>query len=389
MKNDVILSEVFPDKEVRSALQKITSLNDDFAKISTAIGLEKEFDFQQGNLRKVDFSYADLRGFNFAGADLSYSYGLDILVDETTNFAGAELTGSVFAKSVREKEFFRSNKSATRIYELLKKGDTYDVSQWISSRSGYLGNRQLKDLSEDDAALICQKLVTDEIDLTKRTTLFYHLRDFTHSQAELQSIVSDFVAFHLDSPSVIRSFVKVAGDLLSREPIVARTILRLCTHRDESVREVAFSAVSNTTLFVRNFEDVCALFFSGRNVGIRKKLILETAIRLGNAHILSVNTAGEARNVVAQDVCDFDDMLNQDRIFEVRASQKNRSSQQSSNDILERQQEVLALSPVISKILERRNVGWLDRARARSDGRYEDFYRFLANKIDHAYRRSR
>lgn len=133
MKNDVILSEIYPDKEVRGALQKITSLDEDFGTIAEAIGLEKEHDFQQSNLRKVDFSYSDLRGFNFSGADLTQSYGLDILIDETTTFSGATLAGSVFEKRVREEDFFRSHGKAARLYELLKSGDTYDVSQWISS----------------------------------------------------------------------------------------------------------------------------------------------------------------------------------------------------------------------------------------------------------------
>ncbi|WP_340264022.1 pentapeptide repeat-containing protein [Sulfitobacter pontiacus] len=389
MKNDVILSEIYPDKEVRGALQKITSLDEDFATIADAIGLEKEHDFQQSNLRKVDFSYSDLRGFNFAGADLTQSYGLDILIDETTTFVGATLAGSVFEKQVREQDFFRSHGKAARLYEMLKSGDTYDVSQWISSRSGYLGTMQLKDLSEDDAAVLCQKLITDEIDLTKRTTLFYHLKDFTHSQRELYSIVSDFVAFHLDNPSVIRSFVKVAGDLLSKDPFVAKTILKLCTHRDDSVREVAFSAVSYTPLFVRNFEGVCKLFFADQNRHIRKKFILETAAKLSNSHVLSVNTVGENRNADPENVLDFDEMLRERGIIKVHASQKHRQSQQSSREILERQQEVLVVTPVIGKILERRGVEWVDDAKSRSSARYDDFYRYLATKIDNGFKRSR
>ncbi|WP_341234925.1 pentapeptide repeat-containing protein [uncultured Sulfitobacter sp.] len=389
MKNDIILSEIYPDKEVRSALQKITSLDEDFAAIADAIGLEKEHDFQQSNLRKVDFSYSDLRGFNFAGADLTHSYGVDILIDETTTFVGATLAGSVFEKRVKEKNFFRSHGKAARLYELLKSGDTYDVSQWISSRSGYLGAMQLKDLSEDDAAVLCQKLITDEIDLTKRTTLFYHLKDFTHSKHELYSIVSDFVAFHLDNPSVIRSFVKVAGDLLSKDPFVAKTILKLCTHRDDSVRGVAFSAVSHTPLFVRNFQGVCKLFFGEQNKHIRKKFILETAAKLSNPHVLSVNIVGESRNADTEHVLDFDEMLKEAGITKVRDSQKHRLSQQSSREILERQQEVLVVTPVIGKILELQGVEWLDDAKTRSNAQYDDFYQYLATKIDHGFKRSR
>jgi hypothetical protein len=388
MKVDLTIDDIFPDAALRAALKQILSGDDDFASIANNLNLDKSADFRNSNLSRVDFSYADLRGFDFTGSDLRRSYGLDIEVDETTTFDRCDLAGSIFEKYVGERTFFESTPDASRLYHLLKSGDTYEVSDWIASRSGHLGGAQLKGLDEKSASILCQKLIVDEVDLTKRTTLFYNLRRFTNSEDDMRRVVADFVAFHLNDSSVIRAFIKVAANILSKDEFVAKTLLMLCGHRDERVREAAFGAISTTGLFIRNFRSIYQLFLLDKNTAIRKSYLLETASQLSKDHVLSINTEGKSSEIEASSVLDFGDLLTHESNFLVRASQSKRASQQSSREIMERQQEVLAVAPVFSKILKVQNVNWMDAAQSRTQKRYDDLYRHIAAKIDHGFRRT-
>jgi len=389
MKNDQILSEVFPDAKMRQALQHIVSSVSDFATTAKNAGLDPSYDFQNSNLTKVDFSYSDLRGFNFSGSDLSYSYGIDILLDDTTTFTGASLLASPFKTVEDERLLFSSSTKIPKIYAMLKSGDPYDVSNWIASRSGSLGKNHLKNLDDSQAAILCRKLVTDNIDLTKRTTLFYHIKDFASSEQEVRSVVADFLAFHLDNPAVVRGFIRVAGDLLSQHPFVAKTILMLCEHRDPSIREIAFNAICSTSVFHKHFGKIREAYFRPENTDLRKREIFEVAWKMGRSHVLAINTEGRHDDISPDNILDYEDIVLEAKVRQVQASQARRNRWQNDTEIVHRQQEVLVSCPLLGKILERRGVNWLDRAKLRASGRFENLHDYLASKIDHGFKRQR
>lgn len=387
MKVEFTLSEILNDPIFQKKISKIVSLTGDFSTVAKNAGFDPLSDFRWSNLSYVDFSYSDIRGYDFRGADLSFAHGIEVLVDDTTNFDQATVIGSIFEKRVREQELFASVANAKKIYQLLKDGDPYSVSGWVADGTG-LPKRFLEGIGTEEAAVICQKLVVDDIDLTKRTTLFYHLRKITSDREELRSLVSDFVAFQLDNASVVRAFVKVAGELFARDEFISKTILKLCGHRAASVREVAFSAVVDTPLFIRNFDQICKVFLSGHNSDVRRRFLVETATSLGRHHVLSINVAGVNREVDYSDVLDYSDLLDLDKAHLVRASQSNRKSPQSTEEIIRHQQEVLVSAPVFSRMHELKCVEWFDEARSRIDRRYEDLERYLQAKIDRGYKRS-
>ena len=379
MKTDFILNELLTD-DFHDGIDRILKFEGCFSDMVYALGLDPKFDFRDSNLRNVDFSYADLRGFNFTGSDLSNTTGMDVLLDSTTIFTGATLVGSIFEKRVQEDKLLASNKKAGQIYKLLK--------AWISDRNEGLAKRYRHAVTEQEAVVLCKKLITDKIDLTKRTTLFYHLRKLTADSGELRSVVSDFLAFHLDDPQVVRTFVKVTGDLFSNDDYIAGTILKLCQHQSADVRTVAFSAVSKTDLFVERYKEVEVLFSSKTNELIRKNLLLQTALRLGRSNVLAINTAGENRLVDYEHILDQHEFFDEDVCNRIRIGQSARKSQQSIREIIQRQQEVLAAAPVFSKILEIKEAPWLQAARRRSRGEYNSLIRELETKINNAYRRS-
>ena len=385
MKTDFTLSELL-DSEFQDGIDRILAFEGCFSDMVSAVGLDPKYDFRHSDLRNVDFSYADIRGFDFTGADLSNTSGMDVLLDDTTIFTRATLVGSIFEKRVEENELLARNKEANQIYKLLKEGDTYQVSSWISNRNEGLAKRYRNAVSEQEATILCRKLITDSIDLTKRTTLFYHLRKLTSNSRELRSVVSDFLAFHLDDPQVVRAFVKVTGDLFPRDEYISNTILRLCQHQSIEVRSVAFSAISKTKMFLQNYRTVEALFSERKNERIRKQFILETAIRMGRSNVLAINTAGENRQVDYEYVLDQHELLDEEVCNRIRMSQSQRASQQKVREIIERQQEVLAAAPLFSRLLKIKKTPWLQAARSRSREHYDLLHRELEAKINNAYR---
>ncbi|UWQ73302.1 pentapeptide repeat-containing protein [Leisingera sp. M658] len=386
MKNDVTIEEVWPEQEIYSALEMLEEGDLTFTEMAECLDLQPECDFKDSNLTNTDFSYSDLRGFNFKGADLRNAYGMDVQVDQTTNLNGALVENSIFQNLVEERIFFEENNRASRIYEALKKGDPYEVSSWVSSRGDRLVSKKFKNISEEQASLLCKKLIVDDIDLTKRTTLFYYLHRFTNSTSDLHRVVSDFVAFHLGNPGVILSFVRVAGDVLSNDEFVAKTILSLCDHRDIGVKEAAFSAITKTPLFAKNYRRIRSLFFSEANTQVRKQIILKTAIKLGAQFVLSINTEGRSGTISGSHVLDFHEMLREETTLQVRASQGKRVAIQSDREIVERQQEVLAQAPVFSVLLERQGSDWIQAALKRSHSRRLQNQRDVASKVRHSFR---
>ncbi len=374
------------DDDFHAGVEKILEHDGPFSCIASSIGLDPAFDFQNSNLRGVDFSYSDLRGYNFYGSDLSDALGIDVVVDDTTNFEESTLTGSIFEKRVNVEELFRKKRKVNRVYEILKAGDPYIISNWIADRDKGLAKRLTKDISDEDALLMCQKLLTDEIDLTKRTTLFYHLRKTTKDSAELRSVVSDFLAFHLDNVQVVRSFVKVAGDLFAGDRFISNAILSLCQHNDPTVRTVAFIAISGTETFIRHADRISALFLAPKNEVIRKQILAETATSLSFRHVLSINEAGDTRDVDLSSVLDFPDLLKRNSVRSVLHGQRHRRVGLGIREVFQRQQEVLAVAPFFSKMIKAQQVKWLETAIGRVQGTDDSLSQKIDSIVNNAYK---
>ncbi|MCG7572394.1 pentapeptide repeat-containing protein [Phaeobacter sp. CNT1-3] len=387
MKNDITIEEIWPESKIRNALTKLEEADLPFSELVELLGMQKENDFQNSSLTNVDFSNADLRGFNFKGADLRNAHGIDVQIDQTTNLTGALVEGSIFQSLTEERALFEDNASATVVYEALKHGDPYDVSGWISSNGEQLLSKKFKNITKQQSAILCKKLIVDDIDLTKRTTLFYHLDKFTRSNSDLRMVVKNFVAFHLDNPSVIRSFVSVAAQVLSKDEFVSRTILSLCGHKNVDVKEAAFMAIEKTPLFACNIRHICNLFFSQHNAPVRKQIILKTAIKLGGTYVLSVNAEGKTSNLDSTQVLDYHELLNEEIFLKVRASQGKRQNILSNREIELRQKEILANAPVFSTILARQGTDWLQTAIERSQIRKRESQKQLNSKIRNSLRR--
>lgn len=96
MKNDTSVADLLSVFNIPSMFDIVAKSSGNFQNLVELLELDKLNDFRFSNLNGVDFSNVDLRGFDFQGADLRNSYGVDVLIDTTTNLEGADLQGSIF-----------------------------------------------------------------------------------------------------------------------------------------------------------------------------------------------------------------------------------------------------------------------------------------------------
>lgn len=373
MRTDASLQELLDPEELAAAYERVCGTSGEFMEIKDALDLDPARDFRFADLRDVDFSNADLRGFDFTGADLRGGHGTDVTFDESTIFADADLQGSCFATHVREMTLFRQNPMAERMYRALLEGDPMEISSWLHAR--YRNGREehsiLRKADSVTASILCQKMLSEDIDLTKRTDLFYFLRSITSSPMELRELLLGIFARHSTNASVIEKFTTIASILHGKDPNIRTFILQLCDARSPKVRLAAFKASINIGLFMRNFQAMRGLFMSARNASIRRELILESATALGRHHVGSVNRSATLEGVRADDVLDvpdlFDDTICTQIAIAIRrrhdeieermkqgGDSKNRAPEDpklaSPSIIFEQQAEVLCNAPVLSAI---------------------------------------
>lgn len=394
MKSDASLQELLDPGYLEAAFERVAATSGEFSEVCDALCLDPAQDFRFSNLRGTDFSMADLRGFDFRGADLRDSYGTDVIFDDSTNFEGADLQGSCFASYYREFRLFRDNPMATRMYRTLLEGDPFEISGWLHER--YRNKRErhsiLKRADRETAAILCQKLLADDIDLTKRTDLFYFLKSITSSRTELRELMLSIFARQSENTSLIEKLTTVASSLHGDDPDVRGFIVQLCTAKSPRVRLSAFKASTNTGIFLQNFEKMKELFLRPENGGIRKQLILEAAIGLGRHHVAAVNRAALLDDVEGEDVLDLPELFEdaagaqistaiRHRLEAIEARQNPDASSKKKfssgatpvtlSIIHERQAEVLCSAPVFRTIFARDDPVRLMAAKARLAARQE------------------
>ncbi|MBU3031601.1 pentapeptide repeat-containing protein [Paracoccus marinaquae] len=394
MRNDASLQTLVDPGDLEAAFEAVAATSGEFSEACIALGLDPARDFRCSNLRDADFSKADLRGFDFRGADLRGSYGADVIFDSSTNFEGADLQGSCFATYYRELRLFKDNPMADRMYRTLLEGDPFEISSWFHAR--YRNQRErhsiLKKADKRTAAILCQKLLADDIDLTKRTDLFYFLRSFTSSRTELHELMLSIFARQSENTPLIEKFTTIASSLHGHDSDVRNLIVQLCAAKSPRVRLSAFKASANTGIFMQNFESMKGLFLRQENAGLRKELILEAAIRLGRNHLAAVNRLALLDDVKAEDVLDLSELFEEAAGTQIsaaithrldaiearlnpHASHKKKISSKSSPVtpaiIYERQAEVLYSAPVLRTIFARDDPIRSMAARARLANRRE------------------
>lgn len=370
MRNDATIAEMLSGSDLPNVFEAVASTTGDFGHLVTLLRLDRSQDFVFSNMREVDFSNADLRGFNFTGADLRDSYGTDVIFDDTTILDGADVQGSCFATFKRERLLFLNKPDASTMYEALRAGDPYEVSSWIHSRftDGLDRHPVLRKADDETAAILCQKLLTDEIDLTKRADLFYHLRGITRSPNSLRELLLDVLARHLHNIPVMQKFITIAGGMYSGDQFVGQALLTLTKAQNEQVRETAFVTLSRTSFFGSNFVQLRSSFMNDANREIRQRLLMASAISLDRRSLSVINLNALLSDVPLADILDYRELLDEGLAAQIATTTRKRAhenerrlkgetllgssmkgaiSVQDVTMVIRRQEEVLCATPVI------------------------------------------
>lgn len=394
MRNDVTLADLISGADMPTAFDLVANSSGGFCETAEILGLDRACDFRFSNMIGVDFSGSDLRGYDFRGADLRNSFGVDVLFDDSTNLDGADLQGSCFAAYRREKVVLSSSADAVSMYEALLSGDPFEISFWLHERYGNRPERHpiLRKADEATAAVLCQKLMADDIDLTKRTDLFHFLRDITRNEMELRELILSIFARHISNIPVIEKFVTIAGNLYGNDANTFNAILLLCRASDPRIRQAAFLAAFRSNLILPHLRDMKALFLDRVNEDIRKGLILQSAISLGRSHVSSVNVLGQLDGMAIpqSNVLDNSDLLKEDIAIQIAGiiQRRNREnadrlrpgkrvvagvdggvSKHAMSAVIERQEEVLCCAPIIKLIFASENPSRAQVARKRIEAR--------------------
>ncbi|WGT48901.1 pentapeptide repeat-containing protein [Thioclava nitratireducens] len=319
MLNSAPLSDLLHASDLPKMFEKAIGSAYRFADLVTTLDLDKSSDFISSNLREVDFSYADLRNFNFTGADLTGSYGVQILIDDTTILKNADVRDSCFATYKRERDLFTKNNRARLAYDALKFGDTYEVSSWVHTRLSdeSFKNPLLKDISRDAAIILCQKLLTDEIDLTKRTDLFLNLDNIVRSNSEVRELLLGIMARQIENLPVMRKFIKIAARRYSQDPLIGRALNLLSKAENKNLRETLFTNISGTRFFYQNFPTLRSEFLREENLLIRQQILKSAALSLSRSHLSAINMDASLSDVFTSDILDVGDLLDEDIATEI------------------------------------------------------------------------
>lgn len=119
--------------EDRARLAAFESSNEsNFVRCGELLGLDKGSDWRYLNLSGSDFSDCDLRGFDFTGADLRGCTGINVIIDHTTVFEGADVDGSVFSLAVATAKILSEFPELGREYQKIKRAYWTDQHNWVA-----------------------------------------------------------------------------------------------------------------------------------------------------------------------------------------------------------------------------------------------------------------
>lgn len=388
MSDGLELNSVFAEIGIDSVLGEVSRQDSTFSNLVSFLQLDSERDFRYSNLIGVDFSESDLRGYDFRGADLRSSYGLNIIFDDTTNFDDADVSDSCFASFVRERQIFKRNPDALKIYDFLKTGDSLDVSSWIHSRHG--GGRDmfsgLTEVDSETASILCRKLLFDDIDITKRTDLLYRLKNICETLVEMRELMLDMLARHIENISVVFKVISIVAKEFKSDFTVFQVMLSLSRDTREQVRKIAFIALSRGKFFNQYFEEIRSSFMAPVNKSIRVSLIRAAAQHLGREYLEAISHKGSRDETSFGETFDYEEMLDLDiieglalqidqrnfRINErIEGKKKNpqkfptKPNESTISRIVKRQEEVLVFAQVINLISEKQFPKQMLDAKAR------------------------
>ena len=242
MRDSLYLSNILPASAV-SIISAFGSSTEEgtFEQEARLAGLSPSEDFRSADLKNVDLTDSDLRGFDFSGADLRGATGLRSKWDETTNFDGASLDGSIFASKVRLKNFFDSNTEARHLFKSVSGRSWSEKILWAAE------NLRTNGRYHDFAIPITEAMFYDaQNDDFLQAELMRHLAPRMTSRDELRDML---IAAICDEPKAF-VVVKTAMSMLKKQGLSDNISIRqhafsLLKSRNPKIQEHALRFILN------------------------------------------------------------------------------------------------------------------------------------------------
>ncbi len=226
MKDSPFLSNVLSETAL-AGIEAVAGAGDgSFQQLAKLAGLDPARDFQNADLRNVDLTDSDLRGFNFTSADLRGAMGIRVHWDDTTNFDGADLSGSIFAAKRRLRVFFDTDERANSLLASVSRQSWADQILWASQNLRGAG-----------------KYAEFAVPITE--ALFYQAKNDEFLQAELMR----HLAPRMNSKEELYDMLVAALSDEPRAAVVVRSAFSILQRRKLSstahIRENAFTLMKS------------------------------------------------------------------------------------------------------------------------------------------------
>lgn len=228
------------------ASQLLAEESANFTKLVKAAGIDPAFDLVGTDLHDVNFSECDLRGFNFTGCDLRGSFGANVIFDDTTNFKGADIKGSLFSYFQEVQSF--SDGNLEREYQRLRSNYWGSICDWIAE------NVSNTVASEDRAMAI--RLFFDVKDLTVKTDILLRLRRLFVNTDDYRRFLVNIILRESDDIRAVRSAMQAASGIINSDRFLFRMILSYLRNAEYGLTVSLMSKLINSIFFSESVEEI-------------------------------------------------------------------------------------------------------------------------------------
>ncbi|MCA0029590.1 pentapeptide repeat-containing protein [Mesorhizobium sp. B263B2A] len=229
-----------------NALRLLNESSKNFVILAVAAGIDPATDLVGTDLSGVNFSDCDLSGYNFTNCDLRGAYGSNVLFDETTNFTGALVEGSLFYY-FKEVSIF-SDEFAEKEYLRLRANYWGAICDWIARSIG-------RDARENDRAMAI-RLFFDTKDLTVKTDILLRMKNIFVNIEDYRKFLVNIILRQSNDVRAMRAAIQAASRIINSDHFLFRTILAYARTAEYGLSISLMSQLIRSQFFSKHVDDI-------------------------------------------------------------------------------------------------------------------------------------
>ncbi|MGU3401542.1 pentapeptide repeat-containing protein [Brucellaceae bacterium D45D] len=255
----------FFSDQFKSSVSAVASYeSDNFSDLVRLSGLSPATDFIGSNLSGVDFSNSDLRGYNFTDCNLTSCFGVNYIIDETTNLNNAIVNNSIFALEKEKREFFGMHSEQYALYQRLKGEYWTNGALWVGN------NLRVGSFDFKNSSKIAKYLYGVVKDQTFKNQLLYGLRNSFDTKIEYKEFLIAQLSDRSASLRTIRTLIDLLCRSFSEDEIAKRMVLCFLSHNDAEVRKNCIPPIMERNFFFKNREKIINYAREEKEIQVRR-----------------------------------------------------------------------------------------------------------------------